>query len=186
MSSPTAVPGARATLFLSLAMSLIGIGGVVGAYGLLTIPPSEMEPVELVPGTADATSAMFTAMAADPMMKGIQVANLLASGLLVVASMLLTIRRPTAIWWSRQALFANVLYTLGYAVANVWFGRLHPELIDAMFASGGQPPPEGAPTLVMYAIGTSCGTLIMLAIYGVMIRVVGREDVRSFVAREAR
>lgn len=172
-------------MFLSLAMSLIGIGGVIGAYGLLTIPPSELEPVELVPGTADATSAMFTAMAADPVMKGIQVGNLLASGLLVVASMLLTIRRPSAIWWSRQALLANLIYTLAYAAANVWFARLHPALIDAMFAQGGQPPPEGAPTLVMFSIGTSCGTLIMLAIYGVMIRIVGRQDVRSFVTREA-
>lgn len=173
-------------MFLSLAMSLIGIGGVVGAYGLLTIPPSEMEAqVELVPGTADATSAMFQAMAGDPVMKATQVGNLLASGLMVVASMLLTIRRPSAIWWSRQALLANLLYTLAYAVANVWFAQLHPALVDAMFVQGGQPPPEGAPTLLMYAIGTSCGTLILLGIYGVMIRVVGRPDVRSFVTREA-
>ncbi len=178
MSSPTAVPGARATLFLSLAMSLIGIGGAVGAYGFLTLDPSEVEP--------GPTATMFAAMADDPMMLGVQVGNLLASGLLVVASMLLTIRRPTAIWWSRQAIVANVLYALASAVATVWFGRMHPEVVEALLASGGEPPPEGTPILIIHALATACGTLIMLAVYGVMIRVVGREDVRSFVAREAR
>lgn len=179
------MPGARATLFLSLAMSLLGIGGVIGAYGVLTIPPSEMEPVELVPGTGDATQALFVAMASSPVMKGLQVANLLASALLVVASVLLTIRRETAIWWARQAILANVLYTLGHAAGTIWFGHANPALIEAIFAQSGQPLPEDAPTLLAYAVGTSCGTLMMLGVYLIMMRVSGRADVRSFVGREA-
>ncbi|MCB9594901.1 MAG: hypothetical protein H6719_19420 [Sandaracinaceae bacterium] len=185
MSKPAAIPGARATLLLSLAMSLIGVGGTIGAYGILTIPPSEMEPVELVPGTAEATSAMFTAMAESPPMKALQVGNLLASGLLIISSLLLTVRRETAIWWAKQALVANVLYTLANAIGTVWFAHGHPELVDAMFTQSGQAVPEDAPTLLAHAIGTSCGASIMVGLYAVMLRIALRPDVRSFVSREA-
>ena len=187
MSRPAAVPRAKATLLLSLAMSLMGIGGIVNAYGLLTVPAAELAPIEMVPGSADVTRAMMAAMSASPVMKALAVANLLVSGLLVVASVVLSARRPSAIWWARQALFANVLYTVAHAVGNVWFGHEHPEIVEAMamLGRGSEPLPEGMPTLAIFAVSSSCGALFLLGIYTVMIRITGRADVRGFVGREA-
>ena len=182
MSKAATVPGARATLLLSLAMSFIGVTGVVNAYSLVTASPSDLEAAaaeqEDNPWNDFAVAAIRS-----PVMKGVQVANLLASSLLIIGSVLLTGRRRSALWWTRQALVANLLYTLGNAAGTMWFASTHPALVDTLFEAQGQAQLEG-PTMLAFGIGTSCGALLLLGLYAILLRVSTREDVRGFVNRE--
>ncbi len=182
VSKPAIVPGARATLLLSLAMSFIGVTGVVNAYSAVTTSATEIEAAVAEQGS-NPWSDLLVAQLRSPVMKGVHVANLLASGLLIIASVLLTGRRRSALWWTRQSLVANLLYTLAYTGGMIWFASEHTALIDAFFESQGQTEFAESRMLV-FGMGTSCGAVLLLGLYAVLLRVSTREDIRGFVNRE--
>jgi len=161
-------------------MSFIGVTGVVNSYSLVTASPQDLE-AATVEEEDNPLNAFAVEAVSSPVMKAAQVANLLASILLIIGSVLLTGRRSSAIWWTRQGLAANVLYTLGNVAATMVFATSHPELVDAIFIAEGQT--EG-PTMLAFGFGTSCGAVLMIGLYAVLLRVSFRADVGSFVRRE--
>jgi len=164
-------------------MSFAGVSGVMNAYSFMTAVPSDVDMPNLEPGAVEAVEALVEVATDSSLMIGLHVANLLASGLLIIGSVLLTARRRSALWWTRQALFANVAYTLANAGGTLWFAYEHQSLVDEVFVQQGQP--AGGPTMLAFSIGTSCGAILMLGLYAFMMRAAARDDVRGFVTREA-
>lgn len=171
MSRPV-IRGARATLVLSMALSFLGICGLFWAYVHVRMTPNDIDMVarEMPVAQRELTVAQLES----PLLRGVQIGNLLASALLLFSSVLLTVRRRTALWWTHQALLANGLYTVANAAGLIWFTYGHQELVDNL--GGG---PLGLQALVIAFFG-----LVMLTVYLVLFRVSRRQDVQAFVARE--
>jgi len=179
---PSAIPGARTTLVLSLALSFIGVCGVVTGYGFVTMTAEDLDANAEAHELFAARRDLYAAQTSSPVLVGVQVGNLLASGLLLLASVLLTARRRSALWWTQQALVANLLYTLAYIGGMTWFAYGHPGLIrDTHYAL----LPEGLPALPSHILGTVFFGVLMLLLYLVLFRVVRRPEVREFVQNEA-
>lgn len=196
VAGPMSMPGAKATLFLSVTMTMLGIWGVVIGYGQLTAPPAEPEATsELSAEALEAVGTLQEQMRVAPATRALAAANLLASALMVIGSFLLTARRPSAIWWATQALWANIAYALAAMVGHIaLLFQLAPEL-ERVFVllSAAQPMEPGAPDPaeiagMLPAAGAGFVvllTLVTLAVYFVLMRISRRADVRGFVAREA-
>lgn len=195
MPSPFSVPGAKLTLVVALAMTMLGFVGVSGSISALTtgvdqmVQPDPSLPVEV----AEASEAFLRAFLSSPLRRALAVANLLASGLLLIASFLMTSRARSAPWWAAQALWANALYSLAAGALNAYVVQEHrPQLLEmvramlAAQAAAGDPVPPGAAEGVPVAIVVF--TIFMYAVlaglYVLLLRVTKREDVRRFVARE--
>lgn len=196
VSSPFSIPGAKATLLLAITMTLIGFVGISGSLSGLTTSPSELATTDpsAPPEVAAAASAFLQAFLGSPIRKAMSVANLLVSSLLLVASFLMTGRARSALWWTGQALWANVAYSLAAAAGNVYLIHAHraellslvSAMVDAQAAAGDPLPADGAagvPILFM-ALSAVAGALLA-AIYLGMLRVARRETVQKFVHREA-
>ena len=177
VSKPLPVPGARATLLLSLTMSFVGVSGVVQAYAVVTATSEQLAPLtaeeEVAPWNRFAVATLT-----DPVMRGVQVGNLLASALLIIAAVLLTSRRHTALWWTRQALIANALYTLADAAATIHFATLHPELIEQILPQEGLDDP---PMLLIFGVTKSFIAALVLAFYALLYRASRRADIKAFL-----
>lgn len=191
MSGPLSVPGAKATLFLSLTMTMVGMSGLILSVHLLTMPfvPAAMTGVD--PALGPAMDALSQAIARSTIPEAVLSANVLLSALLVIASFLLTARRASALWWTRQALIAKLLYALGSAAA--WFAlvaAVRPELAAyhlATMPEAGPDAPRPEEVVAMVPVMWGCvftfAALFGLAFYFVLLRVSRREDVRAFVER---
>lgn len=197
VAGPLSIPGAKATLFVSVTMTMLGIWGVVIGYGQLTAPPAEPEPTAELssPEALEALGTLQEHIRTAPVTRALAAANLLASALMVVGSFLLTARRRSALWWATQALWANIAYAVAAMVGEiVLVFQLRPELQRVfVLVSEAQPAEPGAPSpaevaavLPYLAAGLVVVlSLFMLAIYFVLMRVSRRADVRAFVTREA-
>ena len=179
VSPPLPVPGARATLLLSLTMSFVGVSGAVQSYAMVTATGAEFAPL-----TADEEVAPWNQFAvatlSDPLMKAVQVGNLLASALLIIASVSLTSRRHTALWWTRQALAANALYTLADAATTIHFATSHPGLIERIFPHNGLVDP---PMMLIFGAAKSFTAALALAFYALLYRASRRADIKAFVRK---
>jgi hypothetical protein len=196
VAGPLSVPGAKATLFVSVTMTMLGIWGVVIGYGQLTAPPAEPEPTsELSAEALESVGALQEEMRTAPITRALAAANLLASALMVVSSFLLTARRQSAMWWATQALWANIAYALAAMIGHIaLLFQLAPQL-ERLFVllSEAQPAEQGAPAPADVAgmlpwVGAGLVvllTLFTLALYFVLMRISRRPDVRSFVTRQA-
>lgn len=195
MTSPFSVPGAKATLLLAVTMTLIGFVGISSSVSGLTTSASELAAPDpsAPPEVAAAASAFVEAFLGSPVRKAMSVANLLASALLLIASFCMTGRARSALWWTGQALWTNVGYSLAAAVGNIYLVHTHRAellaLVEAMITAqqaAGEPLPadgaQGVPILFM-AMSAMAGALLA-AIYLGMLRVARRETVQKFVRRE--
>ncbi len=195
MAGPLSVRGAKATLLISLTMSVLGFTGAANGLAVLRMEPAYVQADPGVPEDGAAAAAeLATLLARSPLLKGWAVANLLSSALLVVASFTFTARRRTALWWGKQALLASVAFTAGSIALYFWFAsandpglsELLARLANAEAEMRGQPPPppsEVAPSLVIASM-FSCGSGLLLGVYALLARGLRSEDVRAFVMRE--
>ena len=192
-SGPLRVPGAKATLLLSLGMTMLGFWGALGsAYQLSGQVPPPASGQEVSPEVAAQIDRIAEEVRASHLDEGAAVANLLASALLIIGSLLLSARRATALWWTGHALLANILYTIG--VTGVQLMQLQqfgsPFVLLAIAQQG--PLPEGVTEAdlasVMISLAGGFIVLVGLALIGaylLLARLARREDVGRFVRREA-
>ena len=193
VSGPLSAPGARRTLLISLVMSALGLTGVMTSLAFVRSEPQTMPPADAPPGT-EAAAELVHLLSQSPVLQGSAVANLLASALLVFASLQLTARRPSAPWWARQAIVANVFYTLGHAAAMSWF-VLHNEarflevmtaIAQAQAEAGGQPAAAvDSSTTAVLLVMVSCVGALTLLIYGALALGLRSADVREFLQKGA-
>jgi hypothetical protein len=180
-------------------MGFVGLLGVSQALGGLSIRTGELTPMALSTD-ADFNAAMAAfqeALHTAPLARALAVANLLLSLLLVVASLRLAARAPTAFWWSKQALWANALYSLAGVCVHWYLFQSHPPLIeasealaaaqvrlagDASLASAADSPPRAVAALPL--LGMTAAQSLLAAVYLGLLRLTRREDVRRFVLRE--
>lgn len=189
VAGPLSRPGARATLAISLAMSLFGVVGVAVSMSWIRAEPRQ--PAELPPAVAETTLEALQVMFDSPMLTGAAVGNVLASGLLVFASFLLTARRPSALWWAQQALVVNVVYTFGRLVAVLVFYRAQADTLTEIMTrqiaaqiEAGLDPITTDVSVWPSIVAISVLTVLMCALYGLMLRRVRRDDVRTFIGGE--
>jgi len=176
-------------------LSLVGCTGLMKSATLLTTTPSDLaaEAREEEPGSpteaalVEANERLVAAMITSPAMKATFVANLLASALLLAAAFLLLSRRRSALFWTQQALTANVLHAIGFVVAGFYFAganeALLGDLAGRLAAAQGQDAGASSPILG-FATGTICTSALMLGVYAIMLRAVRSERIRGFVLRE--
>lgn len=174
-------------------MTMVGMTGLILSVHLLTVPLVPAASTGVDPAIAPAWDALTAAIARSTIPEAVLSANILLSALLVIASFLLTARRATALWWTRQALVAKLLYALGSAAA--WFaliGAVRPELAAyhlATMPEAGPDTPRPEEVLAMVPVMWGCLFVVFalfgLAFYFVLLRVSRRDDVQAFVERRA-
>ncbi|MEC7521060.1 MAG: hypothetical protein VYE22_14385 [Myxococcota bacterium] len=189
MATPLSLPGAKATLILSLAMTVLGVAGVASGYGELAGPAVALEaPAGASEAARAAADTVRETLTGHPLVRGLGAANLVVSALLVLASFTLTLRRPTALWWCQQAIVANALFAIGKPIVRVM--TLLP-LASELVAIQDDPSLTAFPAeMVTSAMqGGLTGwfvleALILLAVYFILFRLARRDTVRAFVSRE--
>jgi hypothetical protein len=146
------------------------------------------ETTGVVPAVSpEASAALMELMVSSPIRRGMAVADLLVSALLVVASFVLMLRRPSAVWWAKQALLGNLLYTPASMAGSIWFyvrneaaaRDIMSQLAEAQAAAAGAPAAE--PPAIAFATGDVCVGFVMLGVYLLLLRVARRADVAEFV-----
>ena len=187
--------GARAVLILSTTMTVLGLVGVFAGYtGIQPAPErAHVQTVDVDPEVAEANEDLLTALLRSPIRQGLSVANLLVSALLVIGSFLLTARRRSALWWTRQALLANILYSLAEIPARIALTvELSPALRRLALLAQTDPPP-GAPvdalatgTIWAWGGGQAFLSLLFCGLYIFLLRFSRRAEVESFVMRAPR
>ncbi|HBQ18287.1 MAG: hypothetical protein RLO52_31435 [Sandaracinaceae bacterium] len=190
MATPLSLPGAKATLILSLSMTVLGVAGVAIGYGELTGGAMALEaPPGASEAAREAAARLEEGLRGDPIGHALGAANLVVSGLLVLASFMLTLRRKTALWWAGQAVAANALFAIAKPVARC--ATLLPFAAE-LVALQDDPTLTTFPAETVTAMmqGALAGwfvleALILLAIYFILFRLSRREAVRAFVTREA-
>jgi hypothetical protein len=172
--------GSRPTLLLALIMSTIAILGMGQSYIFLGSPPPE----------PSAFARNFDQIwAVSELGRGLAIANLLASVLLGVASFMVTAPRPSGLWWSAQALWANLAYTIADAAARCWTFYQHAaELNRALAHDAAATADQGwAPiqSIEIQWIEVAAQAAFMFAVYTLLIQLSRRPDVRRFVEEGA-
>lgn len=195
VSSPLRAPGAKLTLLVGLTMTFLGFVGVSRSLGALTTSPSAMVGTNADADVNEAAVALMEALVAAPLWRGLAVANLLVSALLVIASFLLTARARSAPWWAKQALWANAGFSVAAAAIHAYLIETHRGALMAALEAATQAqaaaqgvPPLGSETLeglrwAAVAMITSV-YLGMAALYVGLFLLTRREDVHRFVQRE--
>lgn len=189
VATPLSLPGAKATLILSLSMTALGVAGVASGYAEVTRGAMPLEaPAGASPAAREAAERLEEGLRDSQLGHAVGAANLVVSGLLVLASFMLTLRRQTALWWAAQAVAANALFAIAKPVARC--ATLLPFAAD-LVALQDDPTlatfPEETVTAMMK--GALAGwfvfeALILLAIYFILYRLTRRETVRAFVTRQ--
>ena len=190
VAGPLSAPGAKATLALSMALSVLGFGGLIWSWNFLGHTPGTALPEQdgLLPSAdPEASAALLELWVRSPLQRGLKVANLLVSGLLVVASYVLMLRRPSARWWVTQALGGKILHTLASMVTSLWFYARHEAAVNEIFAEQvAAADAAGGGSLAMgIAAGEFCFGFAMLGVYVLLLWVSRRDDVRAFVGATA-
>lgn len=178
-------------------MSTVGISGLGFGYSVIQhgVPLyTEDEIARFTPEERAPVEELQQTLRDDPRIPAVAIGDLLASALLVAASFLLTARSSSAIWLGRQALLANVLYTVAVLLVALWFVQDHRALCDeALLAIGrvrnqahGLPPPtEGSsPNALIAMSSVGCYSSVLLCIYAALLWALSRPGVRGFVNPE--
>ena len=182
----------RAALFLSLSMTMLGLVGMFGGYGALGAEPVGLDDPSLSPEVIAAREEVAVAAARTSIPRGLGIANMLASSTLLIAGTLISLRRQSALWWTNQALLINVVYTVADGIGNVVLSRrVRPELeeLTRLAIREGEPlDPAQAdmfmsmmPWVLDGLIVVRC--LLVLGVYGIMVRYARRDDVATYVRR---
>ncbi len=163
---------------VAMVLTMFGTCGVGRSLQELE-PTTPMTSDVVAPGTPpelqEVTIRVAEIIESAPERRGLAIANLLASGMLLVGGVLLVTRRKSAPWWITQAAIANLLFTVAEAGAQVMqLDRRAPELQgaldEAMLRMQSAHPEQLAETMT--------GAQLVLA-YKVMFVVLGA--VRAFV-----
>lgn len=109
-----------------------------------------------------------------PLRRPLAAANLVVSFLLILASSFLVLRKSTALWWITQALLANMVWTLGEAVAQchqLWVQRARLARFVATTLPKGQStmPSTQQMVLTYMAVLLALG-LVRVSVYAWLLR----------------
>jgi hypothetical protein len=133
--------GARAVLTVALLCFALGSCGVVRAWGELEGARAEVsvgpgrrpERAEVLQASEAFARTLAAARTGDAHRRFFLWANLVVSGLLLVAWVNLLRRRPTAVWWVTQAAVANLAWTVGDAASAVMAYTSRASSLDRTF-----------------------------------------------------
>jgi hypothetical protein len=109
---------ARATLLLAVVLTGIGACGVHRGSQELSDQSMEVPTGDDSGGSAldraraDAAAALIRAVLAAPYRRPIAAGNILVSAMLFVGGVMLILRRGSAVWFTTQAIAANVVWTI--------------------------------------------------------------------------
>ncbi len=172
-SRPAPERAARATAFLTfllIAMGTVGLGNSLMSLGSAeperravaapARPTTGPQPPPTKAAVAlardESRHALAAALWRAPGRRALDVANLLASALLILAGSTLLVRRPTAPWWIGQAAVLNMLWSAvqtGVVVSGV-YGSAHDlapvfdrEIVLRFAAMQGAPASRSAPPI---------------------------------------
>ena len=203
---PTPPAGARRALLLAILLMTLGTIGAAGAFTRLSSDAAELTQGRMADDpSVDAEVAGFNRRLAELELgsvtrRAFAGANLLVCAMLAVASVMVIARRKSALWFTTQTLYANLLWTLGDAATSIDLLRSHGrELIplldaqlQAQLAAGVRDGSfseadvdgfgyTGEHMLLGFMIAAGLRGLLMVIAYLWMLRSLRREDVRSFL-----
>jgi hypothetical protein len=190
------VKEARAALFASICMTVVGTCGLGGGLAGLDhtsrpatpAPPPECqkpEPMDFL--DAVETDPLREVLWESPHRRPLAATNAVVSSMLLIGSFLLTFRRKTALWWIRNAVAANVLFILGNLAHTV--ARLvqaGPALYARIEAHSVYYPDLAEPLdgrfMVMQSIAIAAiGAALNVALHLALAWRCHRPDVRGFL-----
>lgn len=190
------VQQARAALFLSISMTLLGTCGVERGIGSATqtslpAPPPPLAegepPREIDLEEINRSAPWLEVVWESPYRRQLGAANALVSAMLLVGSFLLTFRRTSALWWIRNAVAANVLWVFvnfTHTTARLVgagpalyarieeYARSYRVLEDAL---------DGRAVVVQSVIMTAVGALLSALLHGAVAWRAHRPDIRAFL-----
>ena len=117
--SPPSPPSKAPTLsFLAFVLLVVGSCQVYAGVGRLDTRGYLPMPVEDSPEAAESLRNISRIVEDDPHRGALAIAAIIAGALLAFAAIRLLRRRDNALWWTRQALVANLLVTAGTMVRH--------------------------------------------------------------------
>jgi hypothetical protein len=190
------VQQARAALFVSICMTVLGTCGVgngVAGANQTSLPappppPAEGEPPrELDVFEAAQSAPLYEVLWESPYRRPIAGANVVVSAMLLVGSFLLTFRRPSALWWLRNAIAANVLWALvNFAHTAVRLLAPGPELYARMeahartYESLGDAL-DGRIVVIQAVVMAGVAAIVSAALHLAIAWRAHRPDIRAFI-----
>lgn len=196
-------PRVRASRALVIAAALLMITGFLGlghSIVRLSGEPAAAPVSQILPGAASITvreaseayhASMERIAAETPHRRVLDVANLLLSGMLLVASTQLLLLRRSGPWWVTQAVVANIAWTLTFAAAHIYQLLRHAEelrgrlrtLSEAMRADPQVPGGELPFDELALAIGARVAVAVLaVALYAWIAWRMRRQDVDVVLA----
>lgn len=129
----------RLVLVVTLAMSLVGACGL-GAGTRAMSPPADVDDLSRGPLSSEVdlaaergAVALKEALESDPNRSLLGASNVVVSGMLMLAALFLMMRRSTAIWWARQALIGNAVWTGLQTLSQVWRILAQEDALEGVF-----------------------------------------------------
>ena len=183
-------------LLVALMLTMVGTCGLSYGGRDLAPPedPSDMEAMGDGSPTAAAAEAsamlLMEVLQADPNRRPLGAANMLVSAMLVLGALMLVWRRGSALWWVRQAIYANMVWTAlqcGSQVAQLLSesARLSVVFGQEISVRAGELPGDGAAPLggghmVWFLVTVFVGvSLVRLLGYGWFLWRIKRPDILS-------
>ncbi|HJL02138.1 MAG TPA: hypothetical protein RMH85_33095 [Polyangiaceae bacterium LLY-WYZ-15_(1-7)] len=182
-------PGARATFMLALFLTLMGTCGVSKGATDLRVAGVDFssEGEQISPEGAPAAEQLAELQRTlynDPNRRPLAAANIVVSLMLIIGSFLLTSRRPSAIWWLKQAVLANVVWIVAKLASWLFHSyRNMPELLallESQRNANGPIGPEGY--LTWMVVGMVLVSLVNLVAHVFVGWRVSREDIQRFLS----
>lgn len=183
---PDASP--RAALMAAIFLTMAGVYGIGHGVESMSAPRTIETTAESNPALREALYAVQS----NPSSAALGASNILVSVLLIVASMLITTRRASALWFVRQAIAANLLFIVARGVIETHYlwslgSALDPIVEDAyqrtqaLLASPAPPPDFTSMTRSM----TLVSQLLVAGLSGGLHLYLGykatRPGVRAFI-----
>jgi hypothetical protein len=196
---PTSLRVILMTSFFCTILGTCGLGSSTRSLGTAAIPnvtvhAAGSENANITEAREDLANAIFASQATIPGRRFLEVANLIASGLLIFAGFSMLRRRPEAIWWLTQAAIANSLHAVarGASSAAHWwksapelapyFNRLmaaeNPEVVNT---ASQDALPRGESFMHTVATMTVIAAALEVAMYVVITRRARRPEVRALL-----
>ena len=182
-------PGARATFMLALFLTLMGTCGVSKGATDLRVAGVDFssEGEQISPEGAPAAEQLAELQRTlynDPNRRPLAAANIVVSLMLIIGSFLLTSRRPSAIWWLKQAVLANVVWIVAKLASWLFHSyRNMPELLallESQRNANGPIGPEGY--LTWMVVGMVLVSLVNLVAHVFVGWRVSHEDIQRFLS----
>lgn len=183
---PEASP--RAALMAAIFLTMAGVYGVGHGVESMSAPRTIEASAE---GNPELREALF-AVQSNPSAPALGASNILVSILLIVASMMITTRRASALWFVRQAILANLLFIVARGVIEtnyLWslgtaldpIGRDAYERAQQMLASPGPPPDFTSMTRSVMLVSQLLGGGLSALLHLYLGYKATRPGVRAFI-----